>query len=64
MPKTSRKQKKQLPKPELKWQTGAYERQANFHFFLPYQFLLLCRLMDITPQQAILDFMDNLSCAS
>ena len=64
MAKTSRKQKQQLPKPELKWQTGAYARHANFHFFLPYQFLLLCRLMDITPAQIITDFMDNLSCAS
>src|SRR3954471_21737915 len=51
-------------KPELKWQTGDYARHADFHFILPYQFLLLCRLMDITPEQVLNDFMDNLSCGS
>ena len=52
------------PKPELKWQTGEYDRCAEFRFVLPYQFLLLCRLMDITPEQVLRDFMDNLSCGS
>ncbi|SDD77700.1 hypothetical protein [Niabella drilacis] len=65
MQKTStRKQKQHKPKPELKWQTGAYERFADFNFILPYQFLLLCRLMDVTPREALTDFMDNLSCGS
>lgn len=41
-----------------------YERFADFNFILPYQFLLLCRLMDLTPQEALTDFMDNLSCGS
>ncbi|MBO9595003.1 MAG: hypothetical protein J7599_19015 [Niabella sp.] len=57
----TRKQPQRKPKPELKWQTGAYERHAHFQFILPYQFLLLCRLMDVTPQEALTDFMDNLS---
>lgn len=48
----------------MKWQTGAYERHADFRFVLPYQFLLLCRLMDITPDQVLTDFMDTLSCSS
>jgi hypothetical protein len=52
------------PKPQLKWQTGAYARHAEFRFVLPYQFLLLCRLMDITPGEVIRDFADNLSCGS
>lgn len=51
-------------KPRMKWQTGAYERHTDFRFVLPYQFLLLCRLMDITPDQVLTDFMDNLSCGS
>lgn len=54
----------QKPKPRLKWQTGDYERHADFRFVLPYQFLLLCKLMDITPDQVLTDFMDNLSCSS
>lgn len=65
MKKTSTGKKiPQKPKPELKWQTGAYERHAEYKFILPYQFLLLCRLMDITPGDLLNDFMDNLSCGS
>lgn len=51
-------------KPILKWQTGEYDRYAAFSFILPYQFLLLCKLVDITPRKMVLDFMDNLSCGS
>ncbi|MCD2423294.1 hypothetical protein LQ567_11025 [Niabella pedocola] len=58
----NRKQKRRKPKPELKWQTGAWERFANVQFTLPYQFLLLCRLADVTPKTILIDFMDNLSC--
>ena len=48
----------------MEWQTGAYERHADFRFILPFQFLLLCKLMDTTPQEVLADFMDNLSCCS
>lgn len=58
------KQQRRKIKPELKWQTGAYARDANFTLFLPYPFLLLCRLVDKTPQEIIRDFTDNLSCSS
>ncbi len=51
-------------KPALKWQTGAYSRHANFKLILPYPFLLLCRLTDVTPEQLIIDFTDNLACGS
>ena len=54
----------QQPKPDLKWQTGDYDGYADFNFIIPQQFLLLCRLMDITPRAVVLDFMDNLSCGS
>jgi hypothetical protein len=50
--------------PDMKWQTGDYSRHHEFHFTLPYQFLLLCKLVDTPPEQLIRDFMDNLSCAS
>lgn len=50
--------------PRMKWQTGDYARFANFQFMLPYQFLLLCRLMDVTPENVIIDFTRNLSCES
>lgn len=65
MKKTSTKKNPQArPKPTLKWQTGDYNRHAEFKFILPYPFLLLCRLVDKTPEELIRDFTDNLSCGS
>ncbi len=58
------KKEPRKPRPALKWQTGDYDRYANFNFILPQQFLLLCKLMDITPREVVLDFMDNLACRS
>lgn len=58
------KQVKRRPKPELKWQTGDYDRNPEFKFVIPYQFLLLCKLMEVTPRSVILDFMNNLAFAS
>lgn len=51
-------------KPRLKWQTGDYAQDARFELYLPHPFLLLCRLVDITPEQMLVDFMDNLAHAS
>lgn len=53
-----------MPRPALKWQTGAYDHHAEHRFILPYSFLLLCKLMDTTPRKVVVDFMDNLSCGS
>lgn len=61
---TVAKAKSPTPKPELEWQTGEYSRDAEFKFLLPYQFLLLCKLMDVPPEDMVQDFMDNLSCGS
>lgn len=60
MKKTSTKQSK----PYFKWQTGAYARRAQYEFIIPHQFLMLCRLADIPPRDMLIDFMDNLACAS
>lgn len=57
------KKKKGAKKPKLKWQTGDYEQHTQFKFFLPQQFLLVCKLTDVTPHRVLSDFMDNLSCA-
>lgn len=51
-------------KPDMPWQVGEYSPDITFDFILPYQFLLLCRLMDVTPEHILTDFMDNLSCGS
>lgn len=61
---TTAAKKRPTPKPELKWQTGEYARHAEYSFILPYQFLLLCKLMDTTPEDMLLHFMDNLAHAS
>ena len=62
MKKTSTQPAK--PTPRFKWQTDAYARHATYEFVLPHQFLLWCRLMNITPRDLIIDFMDNLACES
>jgi len=56
--------RKTAEKRELKWQTGDYERIQEFRYILPYPFLLLCKLWDVSPDDLLSDFMDNLSCGS
>lgn len=56
--------KNTIKKPIMDWQVGEYSRTQEFRFTLPYQFLLLCKLIDTPPRQLLLDFMDNLSCGS
>jgi hypothetical protein len=56
--------KKIIIKPDIEWQVKEYSKMQDFHFTLPYQFLLLCELIEVPPRQLILDFMDNLSCSS
>lgn len=45
-------------------QVNEYSRTQELRFTLPYQFLLLCKLIEVPPQKLLLDFMDNLSCGS
>ena len=47
--------------PFMEWQTGQYERFARFSFILPYNFLLLCGIIEIPPQKILEDFMAALS---
>ncbi len=54
--------KKIIIKPDMEWQVNEYARTQDFHFILPYQFLLLCKLIEVPPRQLLLDFMDNLAC--
>lgn len=48
----------------MEWQTGDFSRHASFRFTLPHQFLLLCKLVNVTPFQILSDFMNNLACGS
>lgn len=63
------KKRKKLPNQEKKtsgpgWQKGEYSRHAEFDFILPRQFLMVCKLMEVTPREVIGDFIDNLSCGT
>lgn len=60
------KQTKSKPKqkPILPWQVADFARKQDFHYHLPYSFLLLCKLWNTTPDTILTDFMDNLSCGS
>ena len=62
--KTQGKKTVRKPMPAMSWQTGEYQRELKTDLILPYQFLLLCKLMDVTPEQVLIDFMNNLSCSS
>ncbi|HEV7331894.1 MAG TPA: hypothetical protein VGN63_12715 [Flavisolibacter sp.] len=58
---TPAKKPRKRGKADPKWQTGDYERRARFSFILPEPFLMLCRLCDVTPEEMLTDFIDNLS---
>lgn len=58
--KKKSKEKTPILKPHMEWQTGEYARLAKIRFALPYQFLLLCRLTDVTPFKVITDFTEAL----
>lgn len=55
---------RKLPKPPIKWQTGHYSRTQEFRFHLPYGFLLLCKLLNTTPNDMLHWFMENCSYSS
>jgi hypothetical protein len=59
-----KKKRPRIAKPVMKWQTGDYSSTQTFTFDLPQQFLMICKLADVTPQEILIDFMDNLSCGS
>jgi hypothetical protein len=48
----------------MPWETGIFSRSQQLDHEFPLSFLLLCKLMDVTPKQLIADFADNLACGS
>ena len=56
--------KKIIIKPDMDWQVKDYAHMQDLHFTVPYQLLLLCKLVEVPPRQLLFDFMDNLSCGS
>lgn len=59
-----KKNKTRIHKPVMKWQTVGYEQTQTIRFDLPLQFLMLCKLTNITPEQLLSDFIDNLANGS
>jgi hypothetical protein len=46
--------------PRLPWQTGEFSRDLKLQLLLPYEFLLLCRILDKPPRVIISDFVEQL----
>jgi hypothetical protein len=62
--KTKRKPKQPSQKGVIpsryKWDNGAYHRDQEIRFILPWQFLYLCKLMEVTPHEVLDRFMNDL----
>jgi hypothetical protein len=56
-----KKNKNRIRKPVMEWQTGQYEQKQTITFEFPPQFLMICKLAAVTPEQLLSDFIDNLS---
>lgn len=56
-----KKKKTRIHKPVTQWQSGQYQPKQTITFELPLQFLMICKLADISPQQLLTDFIDNLT---
>lgn len=46
------------------WLTGDYQRYAEYKIMLPYEFLMVCKLFDVTPREVIMDFVEAVSANS
>ena len=63
----SKKQKAEKPpakKPTLearyKWDKGEYARDQTLRFIVPWQFLFMCKLTGVTPDEVLDRFMNDL----
>ena len=55
------KKKTRISRPVIKRQTGDFQQTQSLKLDLPLQLLMLCKVINVTPQQLITDFIDNLS---
>jgi len=51
--------KKEPVKPVEKPKQGPYSREQDIRLDLPYQFMLLCKLVQVPPERMLRDFMTN-----
>lgn len=47
--------------PAMPWQIGPYARFTEFSFPIPYHALLLCKVLEVTPEDLLRDFLAMLS---
>ena len=48
----------------MPWQKGKYSRRLIYRTIIPYPFLLACKLLQVTPESMLDDFMNNLAHGS
>jgi hypothetical protein len=63
-PLDKRKSRRKKVKPDLPWQVGKYARFITERHHIPYQLLLMCKLLDIPPMELVSDFFHNAALAS
>ena len=63
-PASMKKKASRIHKPVISWQSGDYHPSQSLSFEFPQQFIMLCKLVGITPMQLLTDFVDNISCGS
>ena len=59
-----KKKKSRIRKPVMNWQTEAYCPKQTLTFEWPLQLLMICKLVNITPEQLLTDFIENISFGS
>jgi hypothetical protein len=64
LPPSAKARRISQQQPRRKWQTGPYSRYVEWEGTLPYSFLLIAKLVGVTPHDLVTDFMDNLSSGS
>ena len=52
--------KKPAVLPRMSWQKEEYSRVGEYKFVLPYEFLLITKLLGITPRELLRNFIDHL----
>lgn len=45
--------KKEVPSPTYRWEKEGYEREQEMTFILPWQFLFMCRLVEVKPYEVL-----------
>jgi hypothetical protein len=58
--RTKQAPKNRMPEPRYKWEKGAYRRIQDRRITYPWQFLYLCKLCAITPDDVLNQFLSDM----